>query len=160
MASGLTINVKPHEGGSVIFLSGEIADDCDFSPIDVSKLKDVTFDFDKVSRINSIGIGRWVQFLEKIDSSANVRFANCPLRIVNQMNLFPGFMGGHKVEVVSFYTPYYCETCDESKTVFLETAKYFPDKANASAPDFNCDECKAELEFDGIEKSYFLFLAR
>ena len=141
-------------------LEGKIDETSDYSEIARAHGDHLVLDFDKVTLINSSGIQKWIQFLRGLPSTIKVDFDNCPLRIINQMNLIPAFVGDRKIVPLSFYAPYYCEKCDDSKYIRMVTAKEFADRNNVEAPPKNCPECNSPMEFDGIEKKYFMFLKR
>ena len=48
----------------------------------------------------------------------------------------------------------------ESINIMLETKSAFPDLNDINAPEMICKSCNSEMEFDGIEKKYFIFLKR
>lgn len=152
---------EERSGSDVTFhLEGKIDEFSDYSQMSFGEVDRAILDFDGVTLINSSGIQRWIAFLESVPESIRVDFKNCPLRIVNQMNLFPAFLAGRDVKVHSFYAPYYCECIDESKNVLLNTDEHFADLDDIKVPNISCDQCGELMEFDGIEKKYFLFLKR
>src|SRR5690606_14701222 len=109
-------------------------------------------DFRGVKAINSMGLHARTAVIKALAADLRVAFQHCPLRIVNQMNLFPGFMGGRAVKVLSFYAPYYCKACDRAETVYIETQTL--KKAAGGAPQVPsqaCPSCKKTMEFGAIE---------
>ena len=68
------------------------------------------------------------------------------------MNMVKGFLS-ENAKVISFYAPYYDEEADEEVKVLLKTDQIIDGKAPLMKND-NGDE----LEFDGIEATYFKFL--
>jgi hypothetical protein len=144
---------------AVLALRGPIDEGSDYTAAQWQGVEEVTFDFSGVTLINSTGLQRWIKFLEGIPAGVRIAFARCPVRVVNQINMFPGFLAGRSVQIESFYASYYCEACDKSSDVLLETGKDFKVKGAAvGAPARACPDCKTEMEFDGIEKKFFLFL--
>ncbi len=87
-------------------------------------------------------------------------YVHCPLKVINQLNLFPAFKGGKTVEVASFFAPYYCESCDIPRVVLLDTARDFPGGRVGNPPVANCPQCKGLMGFDGRAQKFFLFLKR
>lgn len=140
-------------------LKGQIDEDADYGSVKAAGVRRIVFDFEGVKLINSTGIQRWIKFLQGLPSDAEVVFSRCAIRVVTQINLFPGFLGGRPVKVESFYAPYFCEACDSSCDVLLETARHSVDASMTKAPKMQCPKCGGAAEFDGIEKKYFLFLA-
>jgi len=160
MPNELTVSVKGSGRQAEIQLVGKIDENSDYSQLNFAGIDRAILNFDGVTLINSSGIQQWIKFLEGVPKNVKIDFANCPLRIVNQLNLIPAFIAGRDVDVLSFYAPYYCEKCDESQNILLDTAKHFPDRNAIVAPGAQCGKCKTAMEFDGIEKKYFLFMKR
>lgn len=146
------------QDGAVVSLTGQIDEAADYSTVKLQGVKRVAFDFEKIKLINSTGLQRWIKFLESIDKGTQVAFVRCAIRVVTQINMFPGFMAGKAVKVESFFAPYFCEACDKSQDLLLERAKHFPDLSKIVAPKMKCLKCGGPAEFDGIEKKYFIFL--
>ncbi len=157
MAS-LQITQNNQGDGATLTLNGQIDENADYSSVKFVGLKRLVFDFGGVTLINSTGLQRWVNFLSSIPPGLAVTFVRCPVRVINQINMFPGFTAGRSVGVDSFYAPYFCATCDKSSDVLLDTKKQFPDRTKLTAPPAKCDKCQGSLEFDGIEKKFFVFL--
>lgn len=160
MASELTITSKLDGEKLRFLLAGKIDENSDYATILSAASGQIILDFNDVTLINSSGIQKWIQFLQAIPASTKVDFDNCPLRIVNQMNLFPAFCGGRSIVPLAFYAPFYCEKCDASKNIRLVTAEHFQDLKAIKVPAMNCPSCQSSMEFDGIEKKYFIFLQR
>lgn len=118
--------------------------------------KRLELDLAKVQLINSTGLQRWIGFLGSVPG--DLTLTRCSLRVIAQLNMFPGFLAGKAATVASFYAPYFCEACDASLELLLETATDFPDPERIKAPTKVCPRCQGVAEFDGIEKKYFLFL--
>ncbi len=145
-------------GGAVVALSGQVDEAVDYGKINLKGLKRVAFDFEKIKLINSTGLQRWIKFLGDIDQDVEITFVRCAIRVITQINMFPGFTAGRPVQIESFFAPYFCETCDKSQDLLLERRRDFPDPANIIAPKMKCLKCGGPAEFDGIEKKYFIFL--
>lgn len=154
----LQIAQKNAEGKGLIALVGQIDENADYSGVVFDGLKEVCFNFEGVSLINSTGLQRWISFLETIPVQMVIRFEKCPVRVIAQINMFPGFVAGRDVEITSFFAPYYCQKCDRSSNLLLDRNTHFPSGGIQSAPHVACGTCKEEMEFDGIEKKYFHFL--
>lgn len=155
---GSTIKQSKTGARAVLMLSGPIDEGSDYSGAHFEGVSEAQFDFSGVTLINSTGLQRWIKFLASIPAGVAISFARCPVRVVNQINMFPGFLAGKNVRVETFFASYYCESCDKSHDVILDTARDFADRTKVAAPAQACPECKAEMEFDGIEKKFFLFL--
>lgn len=158
--SDLVIEQKV-EGNTVkVSLKGKMADTAEYSTIKVAGSAAAEFDFEGVTMINSKGVQIWKEFMQALPPGLKVSYQRCPLKVVNQLNLFPSFKGGKVVEVSSFYAPYFCATCDEPRSVLLETVKYFTQGKVAVVPPMSCDKCKKPMELDANPQKYFLFMQR
>lgn len=152
---------KVQDGSSLTLkLQGQIDEGADYSNISFDSITSLSFDFEKITLINSTGLQKWISFLEKVPVSIEIKFVNCPLRITNQINLFPGFLANRKVKIESFFAPYFCPDCDHSDDILLSTETHFKDRNDIRAPEIRCKRCQKVMEFDGIEKKFFLFLKR
>lgn len=143
-----------------VVLKGRMTETSRYAEIDVAGVKSLEINMDGVSVINSKGIQIWREFMKNLPAGLAISYVKCPLKVVNQLNLFPTFNGGKSVEIVSFYAPYFCEKCDQTASRLLESGKHFTAGKPIAAPAMTCEKCKAALEFDGVEQKYFLFLRR
>ena len=152
MSDGLKIELKQVDGKDVVFFSGAIDEDSDFSSLDGKLKSEVVFDLNKIELINSCGIRDWIKFQDTLESGLKIIYRNCPQVIIEQMNIVKGFVkaGG---EIESFYAPYYDENEDKEYKLLLTPSEVVGGKAPAKKSD-NGDE----LEFDDIEAQYFNFL--
>jgi DNA-directed RNA polymerase subunit RPC12/RpoP len=149
----LQINKQILQDELNVELIGAIDEDSDFNELLGLEQKKISFDFNQVNMINSCGIREWIKFLEKIPSSTNVTYNNCPQIIIEQINMVHGFFR-QGASINSFYAPYFCESCDKEVKVHL-TADMVK---NRKAPKMECPKCGSEMEFDAIESQYFSFL--
>lgn len=145
---------------TLVALAGKIDEHSSFPPLKLDNVAVVMFDFRNVKAINSMGIQAWITFIKALPATLKVAFQHCPLRIVNQMNLFPGFMGGRDVKVLSFYAPYFCKGCDRSETIYVETKQVRGEGGKLAMPPQPCSRCKQPMELGAIEEKYLLFLKR
>ena len=141
-------------------LQGAIDENADYSEISFDGIEKVIFDFEKLVRLNSTGIQKWIKFFQSIPTDMNIVLQNCSIPVVNQLNIFPNFISAENLTIESFYGPYYCEECDDTYSILLNNPSDFPDQDNYSAPAKLCPKDNSDLEFDEIEKKYFLFLKR
>jgi CheY-like chemotaxis protein len=150
--------VVERRGGVLVMLRGDIVEKTSFDALlgQLSSLA-ITFDMAGVRYLNSTGIRRWVEFLERIDSEAQYEFVRCSVAFVTQLGLVSRAVGrGH---VVSFMAPYYCEMCDRESQQLLQT-KALAGAAGAVpvAPAFDCPQCGSPLEFDELPERFFAFM--
>ena len=161
MPTGLLLK-QSHDGTVITLeLAGPMNESSDYPSIDTPDIKTLTIDFRGITLINSIGIQKWVEFLRGVPVEVDIIFQHCTLRVVNQINLFPGFTGSRSVRITSFFAPYYCDRCDTSVSILLEClGKLGTDPGTQKLPAQRCSRCEGMLDFDGIEEKYFLFLKR
>ena len=152
----LTTNKQILQDELLVTLVGAIDEDADFKELVGLEQKTVSFDFDKVSMINSCGIREWIKFLEKIPAKSVVVYNNCPQIIIEQINMVHGFFREGAV-INSFYAPYFCEKCNKESKIHLKTEQV----KNRKAPQIPCPHCgEAAMDFDAIEAQYFSFLGK
>ena len=157
--SSLSIeSVNDGKGGLTVKLAGQVDELADYGTIKTTGVKRVAFDFEKIKLINSTGLQRWIQFLNSIDKGVAIAFVRCSIRVITQINMFPGFLGGRQVAIESFFAPYFCEACDASRDLLLDASQQFASGKPPAAPKMKCPTCAGPAEFDGIEKKYFMFL--
>src|SRR5690606_32007662 len=87
----LTINKQILQDELNVELIGAIDEDADFKELTGLEQKQISFDFDKISMINSCGIREWIKFIEMIPSRSNIVYKNCPQIIIEQINMVHGF---------------------------------------------------------------------
>lgn len=152
----LSINKQILQDELRVELIGAIDEDSDFKELTGLEQKLISFDFDKITMINSCGIREWIKFIEKLPSQCQIVYKNCPQIIIEQINMVHGFFRqGSTIE--SFYAPYYCEKCGKEAKIRVESEKV----KNRKAPNTDCPHCGNEnIEFDAIEAQYFSFLGK
>lgn len=154
MSEKLNISNRITGDEAHIAFDGVIDEDANFDKIKSLNLKKFIFDFNNVIMINSCGIREWIKYLKDIES-AEIKYANCPQIIIEQVNMVHGFIR-KGIKVDSFYAPYFCPQCDTAKKILLLESEV----QNSKPPVKLCNTCKTELEFDAIEKQYFSFLTQ
>lgn len=151
----LSINKQILQDELRLELSGAIDEDADFKELAGLEQKSISFDFEKVTMINSCGIREWIKFLESIPSDTKILYRNCPQIIIEQINMVHGFFRqGASIE--SFYAPYYCESCGKEAKILLKADQV----KNRKAPEMPCPVCNKKMDFDAIEGQYFGFLGK
>ncbi len=154
-----SLKITTSKTGNVItyVLAGAMDEHAQYPKISGPDIESVVFDFAGVELINSTGLQSWIKFLESVPTAANVIFRRCSQRVINQLNLFPGFTANRVIRVDSFFAPYHCASCDSSKGVLLELKEHTSEVIRDIAPEIKCDKCARLMEFDSIPKKYFLF---
>lgn len=151
----LTINKQILQDELNVELVGAIDEDADFRELGGLEQKNISFDFDKITMINSCGIREWIKFLETIPEKTDIVYRNCPQIIIEQINMVHGFFRkGASIE--SFYAPYFCENCNKENKVHLKSDQV----KNRKAPKMECQKCGEDMDFDAIEAQYFSFLGK
>ncbi len=146
-----------------IQLCGNIDEDAQFDQIIELSPSIINFDFDDVRIVNSCGIREWILFMNKLGNTIKIRYEKCHQNIIDQVNLVKGFFPSHS-EIISFYAPYFCESCEREEEVLLRPSEIRKvldensDKKQWSAPEKNCPSCAEEMEFDALEAQFFQFI--
>jgi hypothetical protein len=147
----LTYEVKETEDGTLVVFRGEVDETSDFTPLTGLEGK-VTFDLEKIERLNSEGIRRWVHFIRGLDQVKELVLDRCAVPVVAQLNMIRGLKG--KVWVRSFYIPYVCIETGEEEVHLLHSEK-IDDPENPPTPE-GADG--RTLELDDTPERYFAFL--
>jgi DNA-binding response OmpR family regulator len=70
----------------------------------------VVFDLSAVTRINSMGISRWMEMIEAVQSRCpTILYSPCSWPFIHAASLMPSFLGNGRV--LSTYLPYSCPVC-------------------------------------------------
>ncbi|MBF0443438.1 MAG: hypothetical protein HQK54_16140, partial [Oligoflexales bacterium] len=160
MESSFKVHQTKNGSDSLVKLSGHIDENADYTKISLGGLISVTLDMEEIKLINSSGLQRWISFIESIPGDIKVYLARCSTRVINQINLFPGFLAGRDIRIISFQAPYYCEKCDIAYNIVLDTVQDFKNSKDFMPPEKVCEKCSSKLDFDGLPKKYFSFLSR
>jgi len=115
----------------------------------------VVFDLNKVSMINSMGVGRWINFVREIPEEVEYSFERCSIAFCTQAGYVSSMRG--RGEIVSFSAPYHCVGCDRESVQELSVSA-LGDGADPEPPTLTCPHCGGEMEFDEIPRRFFLFL--
>ena len=143
------------DGTQVVRLRGEIDENADFTELKKRLRGPVVFQLAEIRRINSCGVREWVNFVRDLPSVTELTFSHCSPPIVTQLNMIFNFRGNAKVR--SFYAPYICEACGHEEDKLLDVQSQFPG-GKFRAPEFACDQCGAQMEFDDLPERYLSFL--
>ncbi len=111
----------------------------------------------EVTRINSLGVRDWVNWMNSLDAAGKrVVLHECSTAVVSQINLVANFAGKSHIE--SFLAPYFCSTCDADRLRLIQTRRLTGDPPRA--PRALCDQCDSLMTLDEVEESYFSFIPR
>lgn len=149
----LQVEIHEMNTGQIKYtFSGSFDEAFAYDGLPAQEIGRVVIDLEKVESINSVGVREWTSFIERFGNKAEIFFENCSVAMVDQFNIVPQAMG--KGQIVSFFAPYYCPSCEQEVNQFVETSKHLADLMTKKAPDF-LHQCGTELEFDAIEDCYF-----
>lgn len=155
MSEKFSFNMNISNGKAHIQLHGMMDEDMDLAKAEGVSENTMIIDFDKVEGINSCGIRDWIEFLSKLNGVGNIVYQNCPQVIIEQMNMVKGFIP-ENAEILSFYAPFFCESCDNEEKVLLNSSDV---KTSGVPENLSCSNCQASpLEFDALPNQYFHFI--
>tara|TARA_B100001094_G_C18175472_1_gene797632 strand:+ start:1600 stop:2094 length:495 start_codon:yes stop_codon:yes gene_type:complete len=147
------------DGKVILKLIGDIDDTFDCSHIELSGCQSLQIDLDGILMINSLGIQRWIRWFATIPEKVSIDFVNCPARVITHMNLISEFVRDKKLVISSFYAPYFCEDCEQSKSFHIIVKEHFQKSEPIEVPKLSCPKCRVGMDFDGLPY-YFEFLNR
>jgi hypothetical protein len=153
----LSWRIKERPGFTTVEFFGEIDENADFAELRRRLSGSVVFHLAEVRRINSCGVREWVNFVRDMPHVVELTFTHCSPAIVTQLNMIYNFRGQAKVR--SFYAPYVCENCHAEEEKLLDVQSQFPEGDIESVPEFTCENCELEMEFDDLPERYLSFLA-
>lgn len=160
MGSALKISQDHNDDTLTLKLVGVMSVSSDFSSIPLEGIKHITVNFGEVCRIDSLGSQGWVSFLRKLPKTTQITFQECTEPIVRQLNLIPDFNYEKRVNVESFYMPYFCNECETGVSVLVERDTITVKNDECDIPSAPCPTCKEPMEFDGILEKDLSFLLR
>jgi CheY-like chemotaxis protein len=138
---------------SRVVIKGDITEASSLTTLVPLLVGRVDFDLSQVEYINSLGVRDWIRFLR----SANIQgyeFHACSVPFVLQAAMIPPMLG--RGTVVSFFAPYYCESCDHHEDKLLQSAAILA--AGHAPPVFQCPSCGGTLALDDLPERYLAFL--
>ena len=151
----LAWNVAAPPGqGMTVHLYGSLREDSDLHPLADQLRGLVTFNMRDFHRISSDCVQNWINFMRGLGNVERVRIVEMPVPFVHQGNLVSNLLD--RCEVVSFYAPYFCESCGIDDERLIDVAAI--DRNLPAAPEFECSSCGQMMMFDDIEEKYFGFL--
>lgn len=150
----LTWRLDDQADPPVLRLHGAIDEDADFSDVleTAKKYPDLRIDLAEITRINSVGVREWVNFIRALDDRRSVVLEKCVPVVVTQLNMIANFAG--TARVASVYAPYVCEECGHEESILVDTSQKIDVDAFAERP---CNQCNETMELDDLPESYFSF---
>jgi len=114
--------------------------------------KGATIDLAGLTRINSIGVREWMDFVSSLDPRP-LRLERCAPVFVEQLNAIANFAGG--AELVSVLSAYECEADGDSINVDVKIADA---RANRMPHPPRCPRCGVEMIPAQENDLYYRFL--
>lgn len=142
-----------------LVFKGQLGESFRHNQIPKFSAKALMINLEGITFISSVGIREWVLLINSWTQSLPVYYERCSICFVDQVNMVPDCLGSAKM--MSFYAPYFCNTCEEEMSCLIELPKHKESVAQNKAPQFDCkcDRATGALEFDALEESYFSFLS-
>ncbi len=154
MTDGLTWSLEESGATHRFVMRGEITEEADFSGVVAAATERVVLNLSEVQRINSCGVREWIGFLQRLSSKATkVELERCSPVMVRQLSMIATMRGD--AAVTSILVPYFCEACDDERTLPLELQPGRRPTLDECAP---CPECGGEMQLDDTPESYLAFV--
>lgn len=103
---------------------------------------DVVIDLSGVGRVDDEGAREWTAFSQIASEQCQLYLRDCQPGFVEKA-FTPEALAG-KVEVLSFFMPYRCESCGYSGAQRVDTKEHYDVLKFATSPEFECPECGAK----------------
>lgn len=153
--SGLGWKIQGAGGTTKVLLAGSLDETANFAELltELAKSRTIRLDVSGVSRINSSGVREWINFIRAIPGASAVELEKCTPTLVSQLNVIHKFAG--EAKILSVYAPFVCPRCNSEETVLFDVTG---DRAALALSSVKCKSCRAAMELDDHEESYFAFL--
>jgi len=138
-------------------LSGVIDEGADFSSMSDVSSKEFHIDLNNVTRINSVGVRKWIKHLEGLtEKGIKLFFYRVSPAMTEQFNYISNFSCGGAL--ISVAAPFHCVSCHKSVLLEKFRKEVFSNDFESSL--LPCPYCKKNgLKFDDDLKGYFSFWA-
>ena len=133
-------------------LSGVVDEQADLSSL-MSLTGRVELHLRGIRRINSAGVSKWLDAMQRLDARSVFTVEECSPAVVVQLNMVNDFMG--RATVSSFYAPMYCTGCDRESEHLFTTRECVE---IGRLPPVACHVCASTLQLEEPEERYLLFL--
>lgn len=100
---------------------------------------DVIFDLSGVGRVDDEGALEWTAFTQIASEQCQLYLRDCQPGFVEKA-FTPEALAG-KVQVLSFFMPFRCESCGYSGAQQIDTKEHYDVLKFATSPEFECPEC-------------------
>lgn len=154
MSEALTWSLEEQEHAHRFVMRGEITEEADFSGVVSAAKQRVVLNLAGVQRINSCGVREWIGFLQRLEGKAEtVELELCSPVMVRQLSMIATMRGS--AAVTSILVPYFCEECDDERTLPLELPAGERPTLAETAP---CPSCGGQMDLDDTPESYLAFV--
>ena len=110
-----------------------------------------------IDKINSIGIGIWLDFTKKAAINSNLILESCSPDFIYQMNMISNFR--ENVTVNSCMRYFSCEACNFESTKEYKALVHYNENGVMIA-NSNCERCGETVEFGETDDEFFHFARR
>lgn len=154
MSGALTWNLEEREDARRFVMRGEITEESDFSGVVTAAKDRVVLNLAGVQRINSCGVREWIGFLQRLEGKTDtVELEQCSPVMVRQLSMIATMRGA--AAVTSILVPYFCEECDDERTLPLDLVPGQRPALDETAP---CPTCGKDMDLDDTPDSYLAFV--
>jgi anti-anti-sigma regulatory factor len=153
----LNVTKEQNAGVLTVRLTGSIEENVNFDQLLGAPPTEMVVNCKEVPRINSVGVKAWIKYFQSCQAKGTkIKFVECSISIVEQINLISNFTCGGTVE--SIFVPFACIGCKSELVGLFKTADL--KKIHMNLPDLKCSKCGNKAVFDDIPDEYFGFLTR
>lgn len=150
----LKVTFSEKEGFTVAKLEGALDDACDLTKLLGHIPTPLRVVCSGVSRINSIGVKRWINYFQGRNRSLPLEFVEFPPIFVQQLNALRNFVPANTIKSVQL--PYSCQECAHSFTLLSPCEDI---KKTGMVPlDVSCPKCSKPADFDDFPDEYLHFI--
>ena len=115
----------------------------------------------KVVQINSLGIQKFMQFLQRWGNQP-LELHECSVSFIWTTQITPAIIshpGPHNADrVISFHVPYRCPSCKKTRDVLQKKEDIVFNDNGFETPKHSCPTCKIEMAIEDEPDRYFGFL--
>jgi CheY-like chemotaxis protein len=145
------------DGRLLVTLLGDLTEVSDLRGLARRLEGTVEFDLAGLRYLNSAGVRLWSGFLAGLARVDAYSFVRASTGFITQAAMVRAVLG--RGQVLSFFAPYQCETCDRSEERLLQPETVRVD-GQLVPPRFRCGTCYGPLKFDDLPERFFGFLQR
>lgn len=144
---------------SALILKGSIDDGAQIGAIS-SMSGSVTINFRGVTSINSLGVRRYLDFVDSW-RSLKVTYEDLPHVLVDAFLMLPALLGPQEntAQIVSLQVAYHCPRCKESHDLFVKTDELAVKHQELAFPVRVCPSCAGFLSVDEQADQILEFVA-